>query len=776
MSDLSLEDVERIRQEISKVAGSMDGYVKAMMTKQKEDRDTRKAFWTKLNTNTKQLDRNVAEMMETFGRAGKSADSMLSYVNSLARYNGKLFAGMAVMTSLAMAGSKLNETWREMTEVGQTFGGSMFTMLNAANAAGLPLETFAKLQRAHNVTINAMGNSFWAVNKQLRQNLRVSGMYGMSMEQLGEFTATYMETSRLNGSAQSRSQRQLTSDMGDLALTTTALAKASDKTRTQIMELATSAMSSALSLAAIRTMPLELRGIMDKSVKTATAGFAAMNGEAGEFFARFFNDSLGGNSTLTSGGETAVNAGMSGLASAMDQTARAIAAGADPMKAQMEMQNRFVDEISANMGQLRIQALAGNQDAAKLIQMYAANSKKVSMADLEKAKATAATTESLTAFFSSLEDIFSQIKTAFGKGFMDAFGKAFGKLDNLANSPAIEAITKFMGKLGTQLGTLLGTALSEANINGLIKGIGNITTGLFDFFSAVASAGPLWTVLGSMISVITSSIGFAISMFDKLGEGGQKLVGGFLGAFLLFKGVKSLIGKLFGNNMVVNANNVIVNGGSGGGVGGGKGLRGAASRMRGGAGRLGRAFRGGTRGLGGLGKGAAGLLGRAAPFLGVGLEGLDYATGDKSMSWRNLAKSGLSLGGGALGALGAGAVSGGLGSVAGGIGGYAGGKALGDWMLGPDDKRSPAASATKAATAATAAAASIAATNSAMMQSAKNDDGMAGGTPAVNPMQVLIDEVKALRQAMQRGDQGMNARLDKAVNLLSKIEVSAQSI
>lgn len=790
MSDeYTTQDFERIAQEIGKASGSMDSYVKAMMARQKQDVDEKKAFWNKFNTRAKEYDRNITESMERMKDFTGSFGGAIQSLNNLARFNGKLFAGAGIITALIMKAADLNETWREMTEVGQTFGGSMKVMQQAANNAGIPLELFAKLQKAHNVTIDAMGSSFWQVNKQLRQNIRVSGMYGMSMEQLGDFTASYMEVSRQNGSLQSRTTGQLTGDMKDLAVTTTALAKASDKTREEITRLATSAMSSALSIGAMRSLPAEVRGMVSKSVELATAGFAALPGKAGEYFSNFFNDSLGINSSLTQGGQTAVEAGMSGLASEMDAMSRKFRSGAGSMDDQINMQNSFIDQVDRNINQLRIQAGAGNQAAAQMLEMRGAM-KKTTREELERNKKTAENTKAMTAFFASVEEIFASLKATFGKSFIDAFDKVFGGFKDFSKSKAMERLTDFVSKLGARLGTLLGTALNDANINKLIEGLSNVTSGIFGFAAAIADNGPLWIGLTAMVKVLAGSIGIVSHLFSLLGPNIQKFAGAALGAFLVFQGIKKIKNMFGDKNMVVNAQNVIVNGaggGAGGGVGGkGKG-KGFMGRMRG-AGASARNFvRGGARGmggrvlggLGGLGRGAGRLLGHAG-LLGVGLESIDYLTGDKSLNMRNLAKSGLALGGGAIGgALGgaAGSIVPGAGNIAGGIaggiGGYSAGSAVGNWLLGSD--KSPAAAVTKAAAASAAAATSIASSHADLMDSASNSMSKTSAD-AVDPIQTLIDEIRALRQDIRRGDTLTLGKLDNATRLLQKIEISAQSL
>jgi hypothetical protein len=100
----------------------------------------------------------------------------------------------------------------------------------------------------------------------------------------------------------------------------------------------------------------------------------------------------------------------------------------------------------------------------------------------------------------------------------------------------------------------------------------------------------------------------------------------------------------------------------------------------------------GARGLAATGAASAGgvarLLGKTVkgiPLLGLGAESIDYLTGQRVLNWRNLAKSGIALGGGALGGLAGGLATAGMGGeFVGGIGGYAAGTKLGNTLLGDD--------------------------------------------------------------------------------------------
>lgn len=808
-SEFTHEDSQRLADELARLSPALDSYVKSMMKREaqnnrdaKEDSKSRKRMEERVNT----FNNKLWEANQTVGHFSEGVDRALGNLTKavLSPLGSRAFMGIAVFTALFKAGENLNRTWRDMTEYGQTFGGSMFAMQQAANNAGLPLETFANLQKRHNVTISAMGNNFWAVNKQLRQNLRVSGMYGMSMEQLGDFTGKYMEAARQNGTLQGRSTKDLTKDMQGLALSTTALAKISDKTREQIADLATAATTSALAIGGLRSLPADIRGVVGKSATEIATGFAALPGEAGKYFSSTFGDSLAGMTSLTQGGQLAIDAGLSGLASEFQALSiRVRNGGGRGIDDVIHMNNRTMDMIEQNKKQLTVQALAGNQAAAQMLEMYG-KMKRLNKAEYEKAMEQAKKTEAVTAFFASIGEIFAGLKAAFGSGFMKGFKKAFKGIEDLAGSPMWKNIEKTLEAFGERFGTLLGTLLTEANINRMINGFESIVTGMFNFFGAMAAAQPIWDVLSGTMKVLGGIVGAVGSVFsflnDVVGGGLGKLVGGIIGAVVAFAAIKKLAGGLMGlfggflkKKVDINADVVNVNGGDGGGSegAGGKG-RGRGGRIA--NSRLGRKFRGlraaasrsrlGNlmRGVGGA-SGRVGLLGRGlglgarvAGGLGVGLLGMGLESGADKLSDNGWGKTatGVGMAGKALsyGATGAmlGSFIPGLGTVVGGALG-AGMGALSGYM-DYSSRNAPA----KAPTAPKAAAAASVAATAAMASQYPDPTSSVPQAPATDPNEKLIEEMKALRQAILRGNQQMGAKMDSANRLLSKIEVSTQSL
>ena len=194
----------------------------------------------------------------------------------------------------------------------------------------------------------------------------------------------------------------------------------------------------------------------------------------------------------------------------------------------------------------------------------------------------------------------------------------------------------------------------------------------------------------------TSKIGLAIIGVVGL----TTVVGGAAKVLGFFRGTIGSILSIFGK------------GGGAAGAGRGAAGRGAAGAAGAGAagagaGAAGRTFK--TRalerlrgaagaaegaGAGGIARGLMRGVGKNA-LIGTAFESLDYLTGAKQLSLKNLAKSGLKVGGGALGGT-LGSLLGPVGTFAGGAGGYMAGDWLGNKIFGDDDVASKSAAGTPA--------------------------------------------------------------------------------
>ncbi len=739
MDDISQEQITRLNEEIAKLTGNFSAYGRQQQQAANQSRSNAKKQLESMMSNARRYDHAMSrsiQNVEDYTRSFETAVTQLSNV----------FVGGAIVGAMVQRMSQLTKTYQSLTEIGQSFGGSMFQMIQRAGEAGLSLDDFASISKEHNVTITSTNGAYWQMQKQLRRNIAANGLYGMTVEQLNEFMLGHMEVSRRNGSAESKSSTQVVNEMADLALTTTALATASDKTRMEIAKLADEAMSSALSIAQIKNTPEAIRGTVDKSVREATAGFAAMQGEAGSFFSTFFNETLGSMSSLTSGGQTMIDAGMGGLASEMDGLAMKFKSGQGTLEDQINMQNSFKKQVEANLPMLQAQAAAGNDSAAQLIKMASAV-KFTTAAEIEKSKEEAKNKDRFTALFSSIESVFADLKGTFISNFLKSFNEAFKGFGKITETPAYEALIKFMTEVGTQLGSWLGTALNQANLTKLANGLIDVVKGLWAFSTWLITNPVIPAVMGLLTGVawVTGMVVGALDALNKaagiFGVNLYKVGGvilGILGVMNMFKKLKGMVT----GTMSVRAGVVNVTGGAG--MGGGARGR-ARDRIRGRGGRM-----------GGLGN-AVGGMGGIVKGVGIGMAGGlagDYAQGKADEMKDGIGKTAMGTLGkaaswGATGAM-VGSIIPGLGTLAGGLigAGLGGASGLYDSLSSPKEPTE-----------------------------VEEEEKPAKAPPTeVDKSKLVLDEMQKQTEAMNRMVAVLANKIDTGNRLLQKIEISTQQL
>lgn len=748
--DNLIQSVDRLTQGMTSAAIKSARAQKDKENTDKEERSTRQKIIKSLG----EFDRNFERTTDTIKDFGRGADAALRAMRGI--------AGLGIFVTLSREALGLAESWQKMTEIGNTYGGSMLTMLQSAASAGMSMEEYAKIQGQFNVMINTTGHNFFDMQKKLRENISAQGSYGMTVDQLNQLMGTTMEASRKAGALEHRSSSQLVKDMGDLALTTTAVAGASDKAREEILRLANQASSSALALAQLRLTDAAMRGQVDKNLKEVLVGFAALPGKAGEFFSAYAAESFGGMAALTTQGGAMIEAGLSGMVVEMDSLAMKLKSGTATIDDQINYQNRFIDEVESNLPVLKAQAMAGNTNAAEMIEM-AAEMKKTTRAELEARKAKAANADALTAFFASLD---SMLGLLIHDGFVSSFLKAFGdvgmKMDEFAKSESFIAIKDMLSELGTWLGSFLSTTLSNMKPEEMKEFISGAIVGIKDFVTAII---PVAKFVTDALASLASVVGWTIAGFNALGE----MFGTSGGKIAVTLGIIALVGSKIGglisgirNLMGIGTMNIkaaVVNIDEAGGGGGGGRRRGRRGRR--GARPRGRAGRG-LGGLGGLGRGlsmgrvAAGGLGAAAGL------GLGYVA-DNYMEQGSLGQQAVSVGSSALTGASTGAL---VGSFLGPGGTLAGGLVGGGLgaLYGLYDQYSKA-SAAGPATGAAASAASLAAM-----------EGFAPTAKPVDPMMTLNDTLKKNSEEMVGQLQSLGRKMDRTISLLTKLEVNTQSL
>jgi hypothetical protein len=664
-----------------------------------------------LATNVRSSSKSVSEFSKgiSFSKAGvtKFGEGLLT---------ASTLAGAAAVEFI----TKSMESYRELANYGQTFGGSILNMQLAAAQARLPLTEFAAVITKYNTTVAAVGQQqFFQMGKQLRDNLMQYGELSMSVSELNDVVGGYTQTMAMFGKLQTMSQKDATSGMKDLAVEASALAIISGKNRMELMKDTQQALDDASLRAEAASIQGEAGDKFAQQAQKSVMFMASMPGEAGKVLSKMAAQTLGaGTSVFSEGGKMFINAGLGQISTAMDTLQRKEKAGtaSDADRAKFYAQLKSINDDSAQMQALNIQAINGNADAAEAIKVItdaASNSQNYTEDAIRKARLAAVTQDKVTKAMNGLQNAFydftGNIKEKILNGIL-----AYVNDPNLRKS--FEGLSDRLKALMGGAEKLAGGFFSPQNIDKLAHFAVNLTEGVvpvFEFlvkaigkvvdgFNALADKiGSVKALLVTILAVWAAKKG-AAAIKDELNNSKNRVNAGTI-ATAVSEGFSETLARYAEGNAL----RTIGPGGGGGGLGNaaeeiaeeemhgtggqlprgvrwrragqslgrrvggfGRGIRNLPKSAMGFARRMpSMALRGAGAGLKGLGRLAKGAGGAAGLIGGLGSVALDMAPNFKG---KETLSSALSMGGmgaqigmmfGPLGAL----VGGGIGAAIGAI-------------------------------------------------------------------------------------------------------------
>jgi len=200
---------------------------------------------------------NSTTLLQDFGKGVKSVTGLLgSAITGLA--GSAMDLGMELLSGgnrmsdftqhIPLVGSTLSavvgvfegnvDTFRELSEVGASFGNDITQMNMAAAQAGLGLKEYAELIGNNAERMQLLGGSvtegamrFGKLQKDIRDSGRDFMGMGFTMEALGEHTAEYMEMQARQGRLQNMSDAQLRAGSEEYLMQIDRLAKVTGKSR-----------------------------------------------------------------------------------------------------------------------------------------------------------------------------------------------------------------------------------------------------------------------------------------------------------------------------------------------------------------------------------------------------------------------------------------------------------------------------------------------------------------------------------------------------------------
>jgi len=544
------------------------------------------------------------------------------YTNSIKRLSGGVdevihglkgfvagLAGGAMFVSLIEGSMHLAKSYQKMTDIGQTFGGSMLEMARSAGEAGLPLDEFAAMLK-RNSTVAAVladsntqtGRSLGSLQKSVRDSLRPMGFYGMSIGQLADLTGDYAETLRLQNSSTFRNKDATSKSVAQFAKDISDFSAVTGKSRDDIAKATNAALQD------VSLVNSHLTDAQTKALTTATAFMASIPGETGAMLAKGLAQTVGlGLVWMTDVGKELASVGATGIMSAMQDAADKIKTGKFDAKDEGEYYDRIKKAANENTDTLKILASQGNA-GAKLVLEMAQQMNSISREDWVKKQESM---KGFTALMSSLEEALSTVTGAFREAFYGALQGVEGSVGNIA--PVVEKLKLVATRLGAAFGSLVASAFSPKNIKAAgdfidkfidklpdaATAVKNFLQGFIDFAtddlpSIVDNLKTLGHWIGVTADVIAKIVDFIHGFWSGVitpekGEDGKDKPNhkaDFLTGLTVIAGgllVKSLIGSLLGagksflGNLLgmsarkvnIKAQVVNVNGGSGGSGGGG---------------------------------------------------------------------------------------------------------------------------------------------------------------------------------------------------------------
>ena len=616
MANISEDQLDQLNRNLSQLSGT----VGAMAAKLSADAKGRKEANDILRQDTKarsNVERNnridLQKTADEIRAAGKSASD---FADAMREYARNIPGGFLMSEFLRYTNDTVS-TYKEMSKYGQTFGGSMVKMSMAAGAAGLSLSDYSKAVSSNSKVVATLGQGFFAINKDVRRAAEGMGLYGMSLDEMNNFSGAYLEQQRLTGALTKAGQTRQVKAIGELAVSVGGLAKITGVATDQIMEIAQGAMRDPALVAAMAGNTARGMHAYNDEINKAVTQLAAQAGPAGKFLSEGLAQTIAmGGTQFTEQSNTMLEAGFSEGALAFQQAADKLARGVDSDQVSMELTNSLkqMADNPATREALLNQARAGNAQARQILEITQ-NLKTYTRAEMEAAKLATKRKDVMTGFATAFESIFSSLKGSLVEGFLSPFGKA---LEGTNFEKTLEDMKNFFkpleatfADLGKSWGEGLKELLTGDNLKNFGNGIANVTKGLIDLFRIVFtkqnmdSAMAVFRLIADLGMIVSGfTMGVIVPVLGAVADGMNKFKGIIEGVmkFLSFdeKTSKTAAGVITGGLLIaaglglkvvfskiaerfmglslqsvsINAGQVNINGGMGGGggdVGGGGG-------------------------------------------------------------------------------------------------------------------------------------------------------------------------------------------------------------
>lgn len=282
--------------------GNFNDSLKELMEEQKGQQFSIRKFIKNVNSHAEEAT-DAIEKIKVAGHSGYTSMSALTNVGQGLTSIFKTMSTPAGFASVAMLGlvegfeslaKYLSETVGVLLKVydtGLTFQNSLGELRFAASDAAMPLNDFGQMLIKNSALIKSFGangvKGFANVLKQTQNLAKSQGYYGLTLSQINEYAADYMETLRLQGVLTKMSDDDRANAGNEYIKQLTAYSQVLGKSRGQIDKETKNILNSSLVIAGKAQLSKTQSKNFDKTIMQIVGGM----GSVGEVFGDQFSKS-----------------------------------------------------------------------------------------------------------------------------------------------------------------------------------------------------------------------------------------------------------------------------------------------------------------------------------------------------------------------------------------------------------------------------------------------------------------------------------------------------
>ncbi|MCS7316825.1 MAG: hypothetical protein NZZ41_00680 [Candidatus Dojkabacteria bacterium] len=230
---------------------------------------------------TSKISSSVSEFSFNLKKRLDKVDNTINFFTQNLGRNLSIFVGGALGGRLFEYFEESLRQYRSSFDIGETFAGSFIKFNIAASTAGLSLEQFSELLRNSSSVIKILGTeNFVNLNLAMRKTLMEFGSFGLTLNEINEYSSEFLETQRLVGTIYQKSQESITKEFVELAKNASLLSRVTGKSARDILKSSNETLRNSVTfMNTIATLPDELRSRISLQFQQLSGGLSSVLGK-----------------------------------------------------------------------------------------------------------------------------------------------------------------------------------------------------------------------------------------------------------------------------------------------------------------------------------------------------------------------------------------------------------------------------------------------------------------------------------------------------------------